>query len=119
MPSSASRTGAVPTASRTHLGILEKDYHERVRTFIKEDRITAMKQNFCPKSDEFLLWYATHCSARWSAQKDSKAQQKEFEETVGLDTVRIMKDQDLSYVRNQKSKDIKKVERLRATLHGW
>jgi hypothetical protein len=52
--------------------------------------------------------------ARWSAQKDSKAQQKEFEETVGL-IQSIMKDQDLSYVRNQKSKDITKVERLRAT----
>jgi hypothetical protein len=40
MPSSASRTGAVPTASELILVFWKKDYHERVRTFIKEDRIT-------------------------------------------------------------------------------
>jgi U3 small nucleolar RNA-associated protein 11 len=107
--------------ARTHLGILEKkkDYRERAKDFHrKEDRITAMKQKASARNPDEFYFGMQHTQVQdGQHKKTQKAQQKEFEETVGLDTVRIMKDQDLSYVRNQKSKDAKKVERLRATLH--
>jgi U3 small nucleolar RNA-associated protein 11 len=48
-------------------------------------------------------------------RKTQEAQQTENE--IGPETVRIMKDQDLSYVRMQKQQDARKVERLKASLH--
>lgn len=50
-------------------------------------------------------------------RKTVEAQQKEREAEIGSEAVRIMKDQDLSYVRMQKQRDSKKVEKLRASLH--
>ena len=50
-------------------------------------------------------------------KKTLEAKNKEEEAFIGADAVRIMKDQDLSYIRMQKQKDVKKIERLQANLH--
>ena len=50
--------------------------------------------------------------------KTDAARQKELEEKgLGNDAVRIMKDQDLAYVRMQRVMDGKRVERLQSSLH--
>jgi U3 small nucleolar RNA-associated protein 11 len=107
--------------ARNHLGILEKkkDYKERAKDFHrKEDRITAMRTKASARNPDEFYFGMQHTQVQdGQHRKTLQAQQKEFDEAVGLDTVRIMKDQDLSYVRMQKSKDARKVERLRATLH--
>ena len=51
-------------------------------------------------------------------RRTQEAEQKKFEEEVGSDTIRLMKDQDLSYIRMQKQTDQKKAEKLRANLHA-
>ena len=49
-------------------------------------------------------------------RKTQDAKQKEFDTAIGHETIRIMKDQDLSYIRMQRAKDRKKVEKLQASL---
>jgi U3 small nucleolar RNA-associated protein 11 len=107
--------------ARQHLGILEKkkDYKERAKDFHrKEDRINNMRQLAANRNpDEFYFGMKNAQVQDGHHRKTREAQQKEFEEKVGMDTIRIMKDQDLNYVRMQKQRDVKKVERLRASLH--
>mmetsp|Transcript_24403 Transcript_24403/g.34389 ORF Transcript_24403/g.34389 Transcript_24403/m.34389 type:complete len:246 (-) Transcript_24403:175-912(-) len=50
-------------------------------------------------------------------KKTRETQQEELKHVIGPEAVRIMKDQDLTYVRMQKQKDAKKIERLQASLH--
>ena len=106
---------------RAHLGFLEKkkDYIVRAKDYHrKEDRINAMKQRAAMRNpDEF--YFGMHNAQVKDAKhrKTEEAERRIFEEQVGVDTVRIMKDQDLSYVRMQKHKDAKKVEKLRSSLH--
>ena len=51
-------------------------------------------------------------------EKTEEARRKELEERgLGAEGVRIMKDQDLSYVRMQRVMDGRKVERLQSSLH--
>jgi len=100
---------------RQHLGILEKkkDYKQRAVDYHrKEDRMKAMKQKASMRNpDEF--YFGMHSSKI----QDGKHRSNEDYRNLSPDLVKVMKDQDLSYVRMQKQKDRKKVERLQASLH--
>jgi U3 small nucleolar RNA-associated protein 11 len=121
--------------ARSHLGLLEKkgDYRQRSRDYHrKQDRLKAMREKIANKNpDEF--YFGMHNSrvdnygmmtggGRKSTTgrhvKTDEARQKELEEKgLGADSVRIMKDQDLAYVRMQRMMDGKKIERLQSSLH--
>jgi U3 small nucleolar RNA-associated protein 11 len=106
---------------RSHLGILEKrkDYKARAVDFHrKQDRLNAAKIKASMRNpDEF--YYGMHNAqvVDGAHRRTVQAKQKEFEEQIGTETIRVMKDQDLSYVRMQKQRDSKKIERLRSSLH--
>jgi len=106
---------------RSSLGILQKkkDYKKRAIDYHrKEDRIRAARTKASMRNpDEFYFGMKNSKVQDGKHRKTDEARQKEFEATVGLDTVRIMKDQDLSYVRMQKQRDAKKIERLQSNLH--
>jgi U3 small nucleolar RNA-associated protein 11 len=100
---------------RQHLGILEKkkDYKQRAVDYHrKEDRINAMKQKASMRNpDEF--YFGMHNSK----MEKGKHRSTEDYRNISPDLVKVMKDQDLSYVRMQKQKDMKKAEKLQASLH--
>jgi U3 small nucleolar RNA-associated protein 11 len=107
---------------RSHLGILEKkkDYKERaIQYHNKEDKINnARKKAAFRNPDEFYFGMKNaQVNDDGKHRKTIEAEQKEFEAKVGTDTIRIMKDQDISYIRMQRQKDIKKIERLQSSLH--
>ena len=107
---------------RSHLGILEKkkDYKERaIQYHKKEDKINnARKKAAFRNPDEFYFGMNNaQINDDGKHRKTIEAEQKEFEAKVGTDTIRIMKDQDLSYIRMQRQKDLKKIERLKSSLH--
>jgi U3 small nucleolar RNA-associated protein 11 len=103
--------------NRQHLGILEKkkDYKKRAEDYHKkEDRIKAMQERAAMRNpDEFYFGMKT------SKVKDGKHKSLSVEEARKLppEMIKLMKDQDLSYVRMQKQKDTKRAERLQASLH--
>lgn len=107
--------------ARAKLGFLEKkqDYVKRAKNYHqKEDRIIAMQEKAAMRNpDEF--YFGMHQSEVKDGhhRKTDAAKQKEMLEKVGHDTIRIMKDQDLGYIRMQKQKEIKKVDRLQSSLH--
>jgi len=100
---------------RQRLGILEKkkDYKQRAVDYHrKEDRIKSMKKKASMKNpDEFYFGMHT------SKVREGKHSSDDDYRSLSPGLVKIMKDQDLSYVRVQKQKDMKKVERLQASLH--
>lgn len=107
--------------NRKHLGHLEKkvDYKVRAKDYHrKEDKLNAMRTSAAMRNpDEFYFGMHNAEVRDGTHRKTQMAKQKEFEEKVGLDTVRIMKNQDLSYIRMQKQQDSKKKERIQASLH--
>mmetsp|Transcript_3603 Transcript_3603/g.4779 ORF Transcript_3603/g.4779 Transcript_3603/m.4779 type:complete len:289 (+) Transcript_3603:129-995(+) len=106
--------------ARSHLGILEKkkDYVKRAKDFHrKEDVINRLKQKASMKNpDEFYFGMHRSEVKNGKHSKTLEASQEEFDEKIGSDTIRIMKDQDLSYIRMQRAKDRKKIERLQESL---
>ena len=110
-----------PTPRSHGGGFLErkKDYVVRAKDFHrKEDRINAMREKAAMKNpDEFYFGMKNSLLRDGKHRKTQQAERRKFEEEVGMDTVRIMKDQDLSYVRMQKQKDSKKIEKLQSSLH--
>ena len=106
---------------RSNLGILQKksDYKKRAIDYHrKEDRIRAAQAKASMRNpDEFYFGMKNSQVQDGKHRKTDEARQKEFEASVGHEIVRVMKDQDLSYVRMQKQRDIKKFERLQANLH--
>mmetsp|Transcript_9664 Transcript_9664/g.15808 ORF Transcript_9664/g.15808 Transcript_9664/m.15808 type:complete len:343 (-) Transcript_9664:59-1087(-) len=119
--------------SRSHLGLLEKktDYRQRSADYHrKESRLKSMRDKIANRNpDEF--YFGMHNSRVDNNHKSSsnsnnsgrhvktdEARQKELvERGLGDDAVRIMKDQDLAYVRMQRVMDAKKIERLQSSLH--
>jgi len=109
--------------ARAHLGILEKkkDYQGRARDYHrKEDRIKAMRKRASERNpDEFYFgMHNAQVGANGKHGKTEDARRTELEEDgLGDEAVKIMKDQDLSYIRMLRMKDGKKIERLQSSLH--
>jgi U3 small nucleolar RNA-associated protein 11 len=110
---------------RAHLGALEKhqDYVKRARDYHKkEDAVNAAKQRAALRNpDEF--YFGMHKSVvdaeTGKHRKTQQAVREEFERTVGdADAIRVLKDQDLQYIRLQRQRDAKKVAKLKASLHS-
>eukprot|EP00578_Thalassiosira_sp_NH16_P000348 CAMPEP_0181138186 /NCGR_PEP_ID=MMETSP1071-20121207/34110_1 /TAXON_ID=35127 /ORGANISM="Thalassiosira sp., Strain NH16" /LENGTH=326 /DNA_ID=CAMNT_0023225001 /DNA_START=82 /DNA_END=1059 /DNA_ORIENTATION=- len=114
--------------SRSHLGLLEKkgDYRLRSKDFKrKRDRLKGMREKAANRNpDEF--YFGMHrsrvdgASGRNSGRhvKTDEARRIEMEERgLGPEAVRIMKDQDLAYVRMRRLMDAKKIEKLQSSLH--
>jgi U3 small nucleolar RNA-associated protein 11 len=106
---------------RQHLGILEKkkDYRVRARDYHrKEDAIALLREKASMRNpDEFYFGMHNAEVNDRVHRKTQQARQKEFEANVGHDTIRLMKDQDLAYIRMQKQMDLKKIDRLQSSLH--
>mmetsp|Transcript_18672 Transcript_18672/g.40070 ORF Transcript_18672/g.40070 Transcript_18672/m.40070 type:complete len:331 (-) Transcript_18672:225-1217(-) len=114
--------------SRSHLGLLEKkgDYRLRSRDYRrKQERLKSMRNKVANRNpDEF--YFGMHnsrvdgVSGRGTGrhERTEEARRREMEERgLGPDAVRIMKDQDLAYVRMQRLMDGKKIEKLQSSLH--
>lgn len=106
---------------RSHLGLLEKkvDYKKRSDNYHrKEERIKSMRIRASMKNpDEYYFGMQNNQIIDGKHKKTVDAKQKEFNDTIGHETVRIMKDQDLNYIRTQKQKDIKQIDKLQSSLH--
>ena len=106
---------------RQHLGILEKksDYKQRAVDYHrKQDRINNLRTKASQRNpDEFYFGMHNTAVQDGKHQKTEAARQAEFDATIGMDTIRLLKDQDLRYIRLQKQKDIRKAERLQASMH--
>jgi hypothetical protein len=98
MPSSASRTRSGPNRTDSSWYSEKKRITASVKDFIKEDRITAMKQKASARNPDEFYFGMQHNASAWSAQKTQKPNRKNLGDRR-FDTVRIMKDQDLSYVQ--------------------
>mmetsp|Transcript_10422 Transcript_10422/g.10020 ORF Transcript_10422/g.10020 Transcript_10422/m.10020 type:complete len:291 (-) Transcript_10422:297-1169(-) len=107
--------------ARAHLGILEKkkDYRIRARVFhSKEDRVKAMREKAEGRNpDEF--YFGMHNSEVKDGRhiKTMQAKAKELEDVIGSDAVKMMKNQDLSYLRLLSQRDRKKIEKMQSSLH--
>lgn len=114
--------------ARAHLGLLEKksDYKLRSKDYHrKQDRLKSMRSKAANRNpDEF--YFGMHRSRvdgqsgrnTGRHEKTDEARRLEMEEKgLGPDAVRIMKDQDLAYVRMQRMMDGKKIEKLQSSLH--
>ena len=114
--------------SRHHLGLLEKksDYKLRSRDYhAKQSRLKSMRTKISNRNpDEF--YFGMHRSKVDGMSrndtgrhvKTDEARRIEMEEKgLSQDAIKIMKDQDLAYVRMQRLMDGKKIERLQSSLH--
>lgn len=116
----AHKERAQPQA-RQKLGILEKkkDYKQRSDDYHrKQDRLRNLKQKASMRNpDEFYFGMKNAKVRDGRHVKTLAAKQKEDADVIGAEAVKIMKDQDLSYVRMQKQRDLRKVEKLQSSLH--
>jgi len=103
------------------LGILEKkkDYRVRSRDYHKkEDRLRSLREKASMRNpDEFYFGMNRAEVKDGKHRKTQEARQKELEGTIGADAVRIMKSQDLSYVRMQRQQDANKIAKMQSSLH--
>ena len=114
--------------NRTRLGLLEKkkDYKLRSRDFhSKRDRLKSMREKAANRNpDEF--YFGMHrarvdgASGRDTGRHVRTDEGRRIEAErggLGPEGVRMMKDQDLAYVRMRMSMDERKVERMQSSLH--
>ncbi|WVQ81767.1 hypothetical protein IAT38_003892 [Cryptococcus sp. DSM 104549] len=101
-------------AHRARLGLLEKhkDYVQRARDYrSKQDRISKLREKAAFRNkDEFYYGMVK------GKTKDGVAIGDRGNEALSTDVVKILKTQDLGYVRVQIAKDEKKIAKLRAEL---
>jgi U3 small nucleolar RNA-associated protein 11 len=114
--------------SRSHLGILEKKKDYRLRSSdykSKQDKLKQMRIKASNRNpDEYYMAMNSSKVDGMSGNNSGKhlktdeRRRKDLEEKgLGDEAVRIMKDQDLSYVRMQRMMDDKKIEKLQSSLH--
>jgi U3 small nucleolar RNA-associated protein 11 len=105
---------------RAHLGLLEKkkDYKVRAKDYHKkQDVITNLRRKAAMRNpDEFYFGMKNSEVHQGRHRKIEEAKRKERIAEIGHDAVKIMKSQDLSYVRMQTLKDMRKVEKMQASL---
>lgn len=114
--------------SRQHLGLLEKktDYKLRSKDYHKkQSHLKSMRTKIANRNpDEF--YFGMHrskvdgMSGKNSGRhvKTHEARRIDMEEKgLGADAIKIMKDQDLAYIRMQRLMDGKKIEKLQSSLH--
>lgn len=109
--------------SRQHLGILEKkkDYVLRAKDYHrKEDKIKSMRSKASNKNPDEFYFNMHKSQMDVEKGKHKQSQEAKWEERlslVGADAVKVMKSQDLSYVRMMRQKDLKSVEKMKSNLH--
>jgi len=107
--------------NRAHLGILEKKKDYKVRAVDyhkKQDVLTSLRRKAASRNpDEFYFGMNKSEIHEGKHRKIEQAKQKERIEEIGHDAVKLMKSQDLSYVRMQTMKDMRKIERMQSSLH--
>ena len=109
--------------NRQHLGILEKksDYKVRAKDYHhKQNVLTNLRTKASMRNpDEFYFGMnnAQVDGATGKHRKLEQAKAKEEERIIGPEVVKLMKTQDLSYVRMLSTLDRNKVERLQSSLH--
>jgi U3 small nucleolar RNA-associated protein 11 len=103
---------------RSHLGILEKkkDYQQRAKHYhAQQDRLKRLQERAAQRNpDEFYFGMQ-----RSQVQNGKHTHTNEKDDYRHLDPqlVRIMKDQDLKFVRMQQQQDSKAAAKLQASLH--
>lgn len=106
--------------ARAHLGLLEKkkDYRVRSRVFHdKEDRIKAMRQKADMRNpDEFYFGMHNSETKDGRHRKTMEAKAKELEDQIGPNAVKIMKNQDISYLRLLEQRDRKRIKKMQSSL---
>ncbi|KAL7489170.1 hypothetical protein ACHAW6_014882 [Cyclotella cf. meneghiniana] len=116
-----------PTA-RAHLGLLEKKKDYRLRSTdykAKQSQLRALRIKASNRNpDEFYMGMnSAHVDGMNGGdsgrhvKNEERRRQELVAKGLGDAAVRIMKDQDLAYVRMQRIMDGKKVERLQSSLH--
>ena len=106
--------------NRAHLGILEKkkDYKQRAVDYHKkQDVLTSLRRKAGMRNpDEFYFGMKNSEIHQGRHRKIEQAKQKERIDEIGHEAVKLMKSQDLSYVRMQTMKDLRKIERMQSSL---
>lgn len=105
--------------ARAHFGILEKkkDYRQRAQDFHrKQDRIQAMRRKASMRNPDEFYFGMSNAEIHDGRHRKTRVARQE-ENDIAPETVRLLKDQDLSYVRLQKQRDARKVEKLKSSLH--
>lgn len=107
--------------SRSHLGILEKkgDFLQRAKHYhAKMNKMKVLREKASNRNpDEFYFGMQKSKVKDGKHVQTTEARNLELEHFIGGDAVRIMKDQDLSYIRMQIQKDQSQIEQLEARLH--
>lgn len=107
--------------ARSHLGLLEKkkDYKLRANDYhLKEEKLKAMRSKAELRNpDEFYFGMNRSAVVDGVHQKMNDARMKELKNEIGPDAVKLMKDQDLTYVRMHRQRDLKKVDKMQSEMH--
>jgi len=106
--------------ARQHLGNLEKkkDYKVRAQEYHrKQDVLQNLRRKASARNpDEFYFGMHKSQVQEGVHRKLEEAEYKARLDEIGPDAVKLMKSQDLAYVRMQAQRDLKKMERMQTSL---
>lgn len=107
--------------ARQHLGILEKKKDFVVRAkhhHTRTKQLATLREKAAQRNpDEFYFGMQRNQVINGKHTKTFEARNEELGHLIGHDAVRIMKDQDLSYIRMQIQKDQSQIQKLETNLH--